>query len=50
MANEMRVENWDGNDIRFVYLTDKEEWYAIGKDVAKALGYRDTINALKKTR
>lgn len=34
----MRVENWNGYDIRFVEC--KGEWYAILKDVCDALGLR----------
>ena len=34
----MRVENWNGYDIRFVELND--EWYAVLKDICDALGLR----------
>ena len=36
----MRVENWNGYDIRFV---EKDgEWYAILKDICDALGLRSS--------
>lgn len=37
----MKVENWNGHNIRFV---EKEtgEWWAVAKDVAEALGYNHT--------
>ena len=37
----MRIENWNGHSIRFV---EKEpgEWWAVAKDIAIALGYRDS--------
>lgn len=34
----MKVENWNGYDIRFVEI--KGEWYAILKDICDALGLR----------
>ena len=34
----MRVENWNGYDIRFVEING--EWYAILKDICDALGLR----------
>lgn len=43
-----KVENWNGNEIRFVLLEDKGERYAVGKDVAIALGYKNTQDALYK--
>ena len=38
--NEMiqKVENWNGNEIRFI-SNDGKEWQAIAKDVASALGF-----------
>lgn len=36
--NEMRIENWQGYEIRFVKVRD--EWYAILKDICDALGLR----------
>ncbi|MCY7486379.1 Bro-N domain-containing protein [Paenibacillus alvei] len=35
----IRVENWNGHDIRFVEK-ESSEWWAVASDVAKALGYR----------
>ena len=42
----MKTEIWNGSKIRFVEIDN--EWYAVAKDVAEALGYKDTVNALKK--
>src|SRR5699024_851505 len=39
MENNIKVEQWLGNEIRFVEVNN--EWYAVGIDVAKALGYKD---------
>ena len=41
--NEMiqKVENWNGNEIRFI-SNDGKEWQAIAKDVADALDYSET--------
>lgn len=36
--SEIRVENWQGYEIRFVKVRD--EWYAILKDICDALGLR----------
>ena len=46
----IRTENWNGHEIRFV---EKEpgEWWAVAKDVAEALGYRtapDMTRCLEK--
>lgn len=39
----MKIENWNGHSIRF---TEKAgEWWAVAKDVAEALGYRDAEKA-----
>lgn len=35
--NKMKVENWCGHDIRFVYIEEHDEWYAILKDICDAL-------------
>lgn len=40
-----KEEDWKGNKIRFV-LVDEEEWYAVGNDVASALGYSRVGDAL----
>lgn len=37
-VDNMKVENWNGYDIRFVEING--EWYAILKDVCDALGLR----------
>ena len=37
MNELIKVENWNGNKIRFVWHDD--EWWAVGNDVAKALRY-----------
>lgn len=41
----MKIENWNGHEIRFVNIND--EWWAVAKDVAEALGYPET-NAMTK--
>ncbi|MFV0980910.1 phage repressor protein [Latilactobacillus sakei] len=41
----MKIENWNGNKIRFVDVDG--EWWAVAKDVATALGYAQTQNMLK---
>lgn len=41
----MKTENWNGHEIRFVNIND--EWWAVAKDVAAALGYPET-NAMTK--
>ncbi len=38
----MKTENWNGHSIRFV--EHNGEWWAVAKDVAKALEYRDAHN------
>lgn len=46
MANEVQIfENKEFGKVRTV-VVDGEPWF-VGKDVAKALGYKDTKNALK---
>lgn len=42
---QLRVENWNGNLIRFI--GSDNDWKAIGFDVAKALGYKRPNDALK---
>jgi len=34
----LKIEKWNGHEIRFVWHDG--EWWAVAKDVAKALGYR----------
>lgn len=40
---EAKLENWNGFEIRFVSV--KDEWHAVLKDVAEALNYRDATVA-----
>lgn len=40
----MRKENWNGHEIRFVEI--EGEWFAVAKDIADALEYRETRNML----
>lgn len=47
MNNEIKVEEWNGYDIRFVLHEGK--WWAVAKDVTDALGIangRDTVRSL----
>lgn len=37
---DIKVEKWNGHEIRFVWHNG--EWWAVAKDVAEALGYRDS--------
>lgn len=37
----IRIENWMGYDIRFVEI-EPEDWWAVAKDIADALGYKET--------
>ena len=45
MNNALQVFNYEGREIRTIEIDD-EAWF-VGKDVAEALGYKDTVNALK---
>lgn len=45
--DNIKVEQFNGYNIRFVYLVDKEEWYTVGKDIARALGYADLDQAVR---
>ncbi len=40
---EMKLENWNGFEIRFVSV--KDEWHAVLKDVAEALNYYESSTA-----
>lgn len=41
----MKIENWNGHSIRFI---EKDgEWWAVGKDVAAALGYKHTAHMFR---
>ena len=47
MNNEIKVEEWNGYDIRFVL--HEGEWWAVAKDVTDALGIangRDAVRSL----
>lgn len=41
---QLRVENWNGNLIRFV--GENDDWMAVGFDVARALGYVEPHHAI----
>ena len=41
---EMKVENWNGHNIRFVWKDG--DWWAVAKDVCDALGYENSRKAL----
>lgn len=41
---EMKVENWNGHNIRFVWKGG--DWWAVAKDVCDALGYENSRKAL----
>ena len=38
-----KLENWNGYEIRFVSV--KDEWHAVLKDVAEALNYYESSTA-----
>lgn len=40
----MKTENWNGHEIRFVSIND--EWWAVAKDVAEALGLKQVTRAI----
>lgn len=42
--NEMKIENWNGHNIRFVWKGG--DWWAVAKDVCDALGYENSRKAL----
>lgn len=44
---ELRVENWNGHNVRFV---EKEagQWWAVAMDIATALGYTHTPHMVRK--
>ena len=49
--NQIKIENWNGHEIRFVW--HKDEWWAVAADVCKALGLNNVsmaINGSGKTR
>lgn len=44
----MKIEIWNKHQIRFVNIND--EWWAVAKDVAEALGYNSTFGLTKRLR
>ena len=44
MTNTLQVFNYEGSNVRTVEI-DGEAWF-VGKDVATALGYKDTKSAI----
>lgn len=44
----MKVEQWNGHEIRFVEVGG--EWWAVAKDVAEALGYRMASDMTRRLR
>ena len=44
----MKIEEWNGHEIRFVWHDG--EWWAVAKDVAKALGYKHTPHMVRMMR
>jgi prophage antirepressor-like protein len=40
----MKLENWNGHEIRFIEKAPGD-WWAVAADVAAALGYRNAFNA-----
>lgn len=40
----MKIENWNGHEIRFVSVND--EWWAVAKDVAESLGLKQVTRAI----
>ncbi len=45
----MKVENWNGHEIRFVEKTPGD-WWAIAEDVSIALSYSQTTNMLRMVK
>lgn len=43
--NSIKIEKWNGYQIRFVW--NKDEWWAVAKDVAVALGYNHTPSMVR---
>lgn len=46
MINEIKIEQWNGYDIRFV--DHNGEWWAVAKDVTDALGLINTTDVVRK--
>lgn len=48
MMGKMKIENWNGYNIRFI---EKDgEWWAVATDIAKALNFRDAYNTTIKLK
>lgn len=43
--NELKTERWNGYEIRFVWKDN--DWWAVAKDVADALGYANARDAVR---
>ena len=43
----IRIENWNGHEIRFVEK-EPSEWWAVAKDVAEALGYKHSPTMVRR--
>jgi prophage antirepressor-like protein len=41
MKSNIRIENWNNHEIRFIERS-QDDWWAIAQDVAKALNYKHT--------
>lgn len=41
----IKIENWNGHEIRFVW--HENEWWAVAKDVARALKYKHTPHMVR---
>jgi prophage antirepressor-like protein len=48
MSKQIKIENWNGHDIRFIW--HKNDWWAVAADVANALNYSQTANMLRKVK
>lgn len=48
MRKTLKVEKWNQHEIRFVWHND--EWWAVAKDVAEALGYRMASDMTRRLR
>jgi prophage antirepressor-like protein len=46
--NQIKTENWNGNEIRFIWLND--EWQAVAADVCKALGLNQVSRAISSLK
>lgn len=46
LNSDIRLEEWNGYQIRFVWKDD--DWWAVAKDVAEALGYDHTPHMIRQ--